>query len=80
MTDAELLAEMREQYEYATLEDHMLADGMLRRRCGICRVNPVPANAVCVMWCDPCVEECLAGGETLDAFVIRKRREARDEH
>jgi hypothetical protein len=72
MTEEEPLAEMRKQYEYATLEDYMLVDGVLHQRCRVCRVNPVPGNAGVVMWCDPCVDECLASGESPEAFMARK--------
>jgi hypothetical protein len=79
VTDVELLAAMRRQCEHATLETHVLSGGILHLRCGACRVNPVPANAINVMWCDPCLVECADSGESLEAFTTRKRA-ARDEH
>jgi hypothetical protein len=79
VTDAELLAEMRKQYAYATLADHMLVDGVLHLRCRICDVNPVPHNAGVALWCDQCLAECVDGDEDLNAFVARKRG-ARGDH
>lgn len=77
--DDDLLAVMRGQYRYATLKDHMLADGVLHLRCGICRVNPVPHNAGSVLWCDPCLDELLSfeGRGSLDEFIARKRGDSR---
>jgi hypothetical protein len=73
MTPEQELAEMREQYEHATLEAHMLVKGMLYRRCNICKVRPVPHNALVFIWCDPCLDEFLQKQESLEEFVARKR-------
>jgi hypothetical protein len=74
MDDGELLARMRRQYQYAALETHMLdADGVLRLRCGICRARPVPPSAGSVIWCDQCLDECLAGDMSLEEFTAAKR-------
>lgn len=75
MTDEELLAEMRKHYQYATLEDYILVDGVLYGRCGICRKRPIPHTAIHVMWCDECMNECEESNEGLEAFVARKRAE-----
>lgn len=75
MTDEEILAEMQRQYKYARLETHMLVGGVLYGRCGICGKNPIPHEAQHVMWCDPCIDECLDGNEDVTDFVKRKRNE-----
>jgi hypothetical protein len=74
MTDEELLAAMRAQYKYATLEKHMLVDGIVYARCLVCLIRHVPREAGSVRWCDPCVDECLETRETPEEFVTRKRR------
>jgi hypothetical protein len=55
MNDAEILAEMRRQYEYATLETHLLIDGTVYLRCHRCKVRPVPNDFSFVEFCDPCL-------------------------
>lgn len=75
MTDEEMLAEMRKQYEHATLESHILVDGVLFVRCRICGKNPLPPNFGSVLWCDPCLDEHLEGNEDITTFVERKRNE-----
>lgn len=57
MSDEELLADMRRQYEYATLESHMLVDGVLFLRCTRCRIRPVPKVHFMFELCDPCLDE-----------------------
>lgn len=42
-------------------------------KCFICGAD-VPIF-VSVLWCDACIEECAASGESLDAFIARKRQE-----
>jgi hypothetical protein len=76
VTDEELLAEYRKQYEYAMLETHMLVDGILYQRCHICRKNPLIIFG-CVLWCDACINEHLneKPEETVTQFITRKRRE-----
>jgi hypothetical protein len=76
MDDEELLDEMRLQYKYATLEDHMLVDGKVFRRCGACQKRPVPPEAGAVMWCDPCLDECLAGDLEPAEFYKWKRAQS----
>lgn len=60
MSDAELLAEMRRQNEYATLEGHMLVDGVLYLRCTRCKVRPVPHGWSFIQACDECLEAMSA--------------------
>lgn len=74
MTDEEILAEMRKQYQYATLEHHILVGGVLYGRCMICKERPIPHTAIHVMWCELCIDECLTIGEGVEAFVARKRK------
>ncbi|HEV2375846.1 MAG TPA: hypothetical protein VGS19_27225 [Streptosporangiaceae bacterium] len=57
MSDAELLAEMRRQYEFATLETHMLVGGVLYLRCTRCRVRPVPKGWAFLSLCDECLDD-----------------------
>lgn len=79
MTDEELLAEYRKQYEHATIETHMLVDGKLYQRCHVCFKNPLIVFGN-VMWCDQCLDEYLSGNHKgLDAmceFIARKRAES----
>jgi hypothetical protein len=53
----EELIEMRKQYSYATLENHMLVDGVLHLRCKQCNERPVPKGWCFVCLCDPCLDE-----------------------
>lgn len=53
------LAEMRRHYPNATLESHILVDGVLHLRCKRCRERPVPRAWFCAMLCDPCLDEAL---------------------
>lgn len=80
LRDAEELAEMKKQYPYATLEHHMMFNGEVRRRCGICLREPVREGAYHVMWCETCLSEYEASPEPrdLDGFVDRKKRIARN--
>lgn len=55
-TDDEL-AEMRRQYRWATVENNILVDGVLRVRCGVCRSRPVPVDWASMQWCDECLDE-----------------------
>lgn len=75
MNDAELLAEMQKQYKYATLETCMLINGEVRQRCRACGVRPLPKQSVSVLWCDPCLDECIDSGEPGEVFIARKRAE-----
>lgn len=59
MSDETLLAEMRRQYEFATLESHLLVDGVLYLRCRRCKVRPVPHDWSFVQRCDECLEAGL---------------------
>lgn len=79
MTDEEMLAEMRRHYEYATLESHILVDGVLYGRCNLCHERPIPHTAHHVMLCDACLDEYLANEETVGPteFVRRKREQYR---
>ena len=52
-----MLAEMHRQFRYATLESHILADGVLYLRCRRCKIRPVPHYWQHFMWCDQCLEE-----------------------
>ena len=54
----DVLAEMRRQYEHATLESHMLDEnGEVRLRCGRCGIRPVPKGWSFIQACDPCLSE-----------------------
>lgn len=64
MTPEEELAEMRRQYQYATLESHILVDGVLYLRCARCKKRPVPHEWQHAMWCDPCLDERLADAKS----------------
>ena len=44
--------------------------------CFVCGA-PVPIFGN-VLWCDACMEECIASGVTIDTFVQQKRAEIRD--
>lgn len=61
MNDAEVLAEMRRQYPYATLEDHILVDGVVYLRCGQCKTRPVPKGWSFMQWCDMCLNDPKVG-------------------
>jgi hypothetical protein len=75
MDDEEMLVEMRKQYEYATLETHMLVDGVLYQRCRICMKNPIIIFGN-VLWCDDCIDEFLAtkGHVSMTDFIASKRK------
>lgn len=73
MDDDDLLAVMRAQYKYATLETCVLVGGIVYQRCLVCGKGPVPHEAGSVRWCDPCLDECLENAETPADFVARKR-------
>lgn len=79
MTNEETLAEMRKQYEDATLEDHILVNGVVYLRCHICKKNPVPHFA-CVLWCENCIDEFLSNKdkEGISDFVVRKKKETQE--
>jgi hypothetical protein len=57
VTDEETLAEMRRQYQFATLEAHILVDGVLYLRCTRCKVRPVPHGWSFIQACDECLAE-----------------------
>lgn len=75
MTPEEELAEMRRQYRYATLENNILVDGVIRMRCRICRKKPLPTNVASVLWCDSCIDEYLQSKERMEQFIERKHLE-----
>jgi hypothetical protein len=76
MTDEELLAKMREQYQYATLESHILQDGVLYLRCHVCLVKPVPIYGS-VLWCDDCIDEFFEDKRgVMTDFIERKRKQS----
>jgi putative AlgH/UPF0301 family transcriptional regulator len=72
--DGVLLSRMQEQDMFATLIDHMLINGILYRRCPVCRCGPIPRNAGSVLWCDDCIDDALSGTESLSDFINRKRK------
>jgi formylmethanofuran dehydrogenase subunit E len=59
MTDEEL-ALMRAQYQWATLENHMLVDGVVHLRCKRCGERPIPHDWSFVALCNPCLKAAVA--------------------
>lgn len=54
---ADELAEMRRQYQHATVAIHMLVDGVVRHRCLVCKSRPLPEDWSFMAWCDECLAE-----------------------
>lgn len=55
--DAETLALMHAQYPFATLESHMLVNGLVHLRCARCKERSVPHSFSFIQLCDPCLAE-----------------------
>jgi hypothetical protein len=52
---------------------HMLVNGEVRLRCGVCAIRPMPLDWSFVQWCDPCLSAHRASGLTIPEFVAARR-------